>query len=172
MRLWTNDSKSIAQEVGNKLICRYCSYADPSRKSMRKSFFFRLALGVAAFVAGCDRGTARKLDHKNFNIDYKNFQGGIYGGREGIGRVHWIQIENKSNHDLDDVNVNVMFFHDDKTKWIVKGHWDHWKNGEVKKVMAGKNTEGLGDYPICRAVGEGTSKDFTLRFIVEIKQEF
>jgi hypothetical protein len=125
-----------------------------------------LGIAISSSGSGCGSGKPKVLDHKNFD-------GGVFLDRQNKESEDWIQVENKSNHDLDDVNVNVKFFGDgpDQQPLIVKEHWEHWKKGEVKKVIA-RNSEGRTIKNFHRAVGEGTSKDDSFIFGVAIKEEF
>jgi hypothetical protein len=128
--------------------------------------FMILLMGIAIFATGCGSGKPKVLDHKNF-------EGGVFSDWKNKESDDWIQIENKSSHDLDDVNVNVTFFGEgaDQKPLQVKEHWEHWKKGEVKKITA-RNSDGQAVKQVQRAIGEGTSIGFSFIFGVAIQDEF
>ena len=129
----------------------------------RIALYLCLAAVFATLAVGCSDGKPKKLDVKNFD--------GRFGHCENEGDV-LIEVENKSNYDLKDVNIDVTVdFGEDQQTLKVKQHWDVWKNGELKKLIAGNCGQPV-NYWVCKAVGEGTSKDFMFSFVVRIKKEF
>jgi hypothetical protein len=132
----------------------------------RKASLMMLTLVIAFVASGCDVGKPQLLGPKNFD-------GGIFGDVDAKAACDWIQIANNSDHDLDDVNVRVTFLCEgvDQKPLHVDEHWDHWKKGDIKKVMA-RNSEGQILKNLLRADGAGTSRSDSFVFVVGLHQQF
>jgi hypothetical protein len=124
--------------------------------------FATLALGIAVSAAGCgDSGAGGKTV-----LDAKNFDGRIMFSDE-----YYIEIENNSAHDLDDVRVSLKFFDGSGGVRPLEQHWARWSKGEIKKVVA-RDAEGQAVNNLTGAAGEGSSKNYSFRFTVALGDEF
>jgi hypothetical protein len=124
--------------------------------------FATLVLGIAVSAAGCGASG----DGGKTVLDPSNFDGRIMFRDEG-----YIEIENNSGHDLDDVKVSLKFYDGKGGISPVEQNWAHWINGEIKKVVA-RDAEGKPVNNLTGAAGEGSSTNFSFRFSVSLGDEF
>jgi hypothetical protein len=124
--------------------------------------FTTLALVIAVSATGCGDGAAGGKTV----LDTSNFDGRIMFHDE-----HYIEIENNSGHDLDDVKVSLKFYDGNGGIRPVEQHWARWNSGEIKKVVA-RDAEGKPVNNLTGAAGEGFSTNFSFRFSVSLGDEF
>ena len=126
-----------------------------------QKLFLTLVTGIALFAVGCGRreGDKTALSPRLFN------------GRIMFIDEHYFEIENKSDHDLDDVNVSVTLFNVQGDSNSLKLHWAHWNKGEMKKVIA-RDAEGQAVDGLNGVAGEGSSSEFTFRFQIVPSEQF